>query len=296
MKRTLIVIGLLLLVAAGAWKFALSPRYEQRFPPGWSWEYNSLGYTAYADEATGQFPEGTTLADSPINVTVRTINAAATDNPGQVTITDRFESRNASTNIVEWEFTAEAVVDAATGQIADGELAGSYFFIPTNAQKITYTVSNVSYRNIPMAFQTEETILGVNTYKYAFYGDLDNKVSYTSYVEFADNEEVYCFDYQMEYWVEPITGEMVKYREWCEGDWVVDAATGDRLYALQRWGTESSGDDLIRSVSDVKSRLNTYRWMTQYIPMLLAVAGVIALGAVFMPGLLLDKSEGKRTV
>jgi Porin PorA len=295
-RQIVAIIGVLLIAAGGVWKFTISPRYEQRFPAGWTWEYNSLGYTSYADEATRQFPEGTTLSDATVNISIRSVSAAAVpDNPAEVVITDHYETHNAATNAIEWEFSLTTTVNAATGLIVDGELADSYYFIPTHPEKTAYVVSNSSYRNLAMVFQGEEELLGINTYKYAFYGDLANKGSY-SYIEFADNEDVYCYDFQMEYWVEPTTGEMVKYREWCEGDWVVDATTGTRLYAISRWGSESSGDDLIVQIANVKARLNTYRWMTQYIPLLLIVVGVLALVSLFMPGLFADKTEGKRSL
>ncbi len=44
MKRLLIGIGALLIVAAGVWRFGIAPgQFAARFPDGWKWEVNSIG-------------------------------------------------------------------------------------------------------------------------------------------------------------------------------------------------------------------------------------------------------------
>lgn len=283
MKRAVVLVGILFLLAAGIWQFGLRPQFNQRFPDGWKWEVNTLGQTSYADEETGTFPENTTLADDPINLTFRTVTAEADGmTAGLVQITDHYEVRDPITNTVQWEFSTTAVVDAATGAYVDGEGEGDYYFLPKNPQKTTYRIRNSSYPGIPMEFQREEVVAGIPTYLYAFYGDHNNTLSYTD-VELEPNQIIMCFDFELEYWVEPNTGEIIKYREWCEGDWVVDTETNERLYALSRWGGETGGDDLIRQSIEVQNILNQHRLVNTYIPLALFVAGVIALGFGLWP-------------
>src|SRR5687768_323230 len=117
MQKVLIGVGIVLLAAAGVWKLGLSPRWEQRFPNGWIWEVNTLGLTSYADSATGQFPDGTTLADDPVNLTLRTVSAdSASVLAGQVTISDHFVTHDPMTNEVTWEYTTTAVIDQQSGK------------------------------------------------------------------------------------------------------------------------------------------------------------------------------------
>jgi hypothetical protein len=271
---------------AGAWKFGFSPRWEQRFPDGWKWEVNTLGLTSYADADSGQFPAGTTLADDPVNLTLRTVSAATANLPApQVTISDHYETLDPMTNAVTWEYTTTSIIDQRTGQHVDGDAAGDYYFLPRNLDRSqTYIVSNSSYHSLPMTFQREESVSGIHTYLFSYYGDLVNTAAYPD-VQLEAGQAIVCPGFQLEYWVEPTTGELVKYREWCEGDWVVNQATGERVYALSRWGGESTGDDLIRQSDIVNSTLTTYKWMTMYLPLLLAGIGIVALVLAVVPGL-----------
>ncbi|MDQ7024368.1 MAG: porin PorA family protein [Anaerolineae bacterium] len=292
-QQMLTGVGIILIIAAVAWRFALGTQLDQRFEDGWSWQMNTLGLNSLADEDTGAFPEGTTLADDPDTLNTRTISATANDVPeGQVNITDYYEVHNASTNALDWDFTINATVDAATGQYLEGSYEGDYYLIPRNAEQTTYVVSNSTYQSLPMAFQREEEIAGLKTYLYAFYGDLPNTQSYSD-MELEEGQEVVCFDFEMEYWVEPTTGEIVRYRDWCEGDYVVDA-DGETLYGLQRWGSTSQQDDIVQRVDAVKTLLNNYRLNSLYIPMVLFVLGVLALGLAFSPGLLKDDTNNTK--
>ncbi len=286
MKKYLAIAGIVLMLAAAVVRFGIGESmFSQRFPDGWTWNVNSIGLTGYPDE-TGQFAEGTTLADDPLNISIRTVTAEADGAPvGQVNITDHYETRDPLTNAVTWEFTSTATVDAATGRYLDGEFQGDYYFLPQNvAKSTTYTVTNNTYLSLPMTFQREETIAGINTYLFGHYEAIDDTLANMSLVALEPGQQVWCFDFSLEYWVEPRTGEIVKFREWCDGDWVIDPATNERLYAVSRWGAETTGDDLIMSASRVSSQLNTYNWVAVYLPLLLLGVGSLMLGlALYKP-------------
>jgi hypothetical protein len=280
MKRFLLLVGVLLVIAAGVWKFGFSRTWTNRYHDQWVWEVETIGQSGYPDE-TGNYAEGTTLKDDPINLTLREVtaetNEAAAD---QVLISDHFESRDTITNEVTWDFTSTAVVDAATGRHVGDDFAGDYYFFPRRVDKTsTYVISNSSYRSLPMTFQQEEVVAGVNTYLFAFHGDLDNTEANAGYVTLEPDQAVTCFDFSLEYWVEPVTGEIVKYREWCEGDWVVNQTTGERLSTISRWGGETSGDDIIRQVTNVQNRKLVYLWASLYGPIVGLLLGVALVGA-----------------
>jgi hypothetical protein len=294
MKRLLIGIGALLIVAAGVWRFGIAPgQFAARFPDGWKWEVNSIGLTGYPDPATGQFAEGTTLKDDPLNLSIRKVTATEASN-GNMMINDHYETRDPVTNAVTWEFTFDAEVNPISGQYVAGEFQGDYYFLPRNVDKnTTYSVTNTSYRKLAMSFQREESVAGLNTYLFGYYGPIDDTLGNIA-VGLEPGQEVWCFDFSLEYWVEPTTGEVVKFREWCEGDWVVNAGSTERLYAVSRWGGETTGDDLILNASRVSSMLNNYNWSMLYLPLLLAGAGValLALGLIPNPLTQQPKSEG----
>jgi hypothetical protein len=276
MKRVSMILGILLLIFAGLWYFVLRNNFNQRFPNGWEWTVNTLGQTSFADEATGAFPEDTSLANDPPTKTERVVTAE-TGADGLARISDNYKQSDPLTGAITWEFTYDATVNATTGQYADSE---DYYFLPQNLGKGSYTIRNTTYQSIPVTFEKEEVINGINTYLFSFKGDLDNTLAY-SYIELEEGQKVTCFDFELNYWVEPNTGEIVKYREWCEGDWVVDSE-GERLYAISRWGGETDGADLIRQASVVQAALFRHQAINLYVPIAAAVLGLLLLLAGVM--------------
>lgn len=82
MKKFLIPIGLILVIAAGVVKFGFGERmFSERFPDGWTWQVDSLGTNLDIDPEIGVFPEGTTIADDPMVIIERTITASAQNAP-----------------------------------------------------------------------------------------------------------------------------------------------------------------------------------------------------------------------
>jgi hypothetical protein len=277
MKRISMVLGIILLVFAGLWYFVLRNNFNQRFPDGWSWTFDSIGYSSYADEA-GTFPEGTMVIDDPITISARQVTSDTVNAPaGQVRILDHFETYDPVTSEVTWELDFETFVDPKTGQYTEGDLVGNYYFLPQNVSRDqVYPIANTSYRGLEMSFREEVNLNGINTYLFAYYGDFNNEAAYPDTV-LAENEAIICFDVELEYWVEPTTGEIVKYREWCEGDYIVNTGTGERVKAVQRWGAESTGDDLLRRSVEVQNILFQYQLVNLYLPIGLGILGIILL-------------------
>jgi hypothetical protein len=289
MQRILVVVGVVLLVVAGAWRLFGAREWNNRYNDDWSWEVDTLGVSVWADETTGEFPPNA-MEDDPINITQRTITVAkfnTDDNTAE--IEDYYTSRDPATNAVVWEFTYEAMVDAETGKLTSEPNAGDYLFFPRQVEKKTYTISNSSYQSIPMSFVKEEKLAGLDTYLFSYRDNMNNTVAYSD-VTLEEGQTIICFDFELDYWVEPTTGEIVKYREWCPGDYVVDVASNERLYPLSRWGGETSSDDLIRRSDVVKSELNDYKMATLYIPLGLAIVGVVLIVGG-LATMLMKKSE-----
>jgi hypothetical protein len=297
MKKVLIPLGAVLILAAAAWVFVLSPRSEQRFPVGWRWEVNTLASTIFADTETGQFVDDTPLDEAPPNIAQRVITASAEGAPaGYVTLTDQYTYSDALTGAVQWQQTSTAIVDPLTGRYADAEFAGDYFLFPRNVEQTTYTIRNSTYLGIPLSYVGTESVLGLPTYKFTYADDLNNPLSYPD-LPLEDGQAVVCANFELTYWVEPVTGEVVKFREWCgEGDHVVDTATGEQLYALARWGGETSGDDLIRSVGEVHARLTTTQWLTIYLPLALGILGAALIVVGVLPLVTRQQTEPEKAL
>lgn len=288
MRRIFVGSGVVLLIFTVIWVVALSSSFTKRFNEDWTWDVNILGTAAFADEETGGFGDAP-MADDPITITERKMNITKTDGD-MVEITDDYRQVDPATNTVLWEFNYSADVDAETAQHAEEAYNDDYFLFPDNTEKATYNVRNSTYQGVPMKFEKEEEVSGINTYKFTYQDNLANTVAY-DYIEFEAGQEVVCFDFEMNFWVEPRSGEILKYRESCPGDYVVDE-NGERVYGLQRWGGETTGDDLIRRSKVINDRLNTLNMYNLYIPLASGILGALILAFGVAP-MLSNKPENE---
>jgi hypothetical protein len=285
MKKVLIVIGIVLIAAAGVWKFAVSPRFDVRFPDGWIWSVTTFGTNLYADEA-GQFPaEKKFPGDDDVSVSDRIITVSQDSaQSGSVRLDDHYLAKDPNTGAVTWDFTYQAQVDPVTGKHTTDTFKNDYFLFPRNVQKTSYNVRNTSYPGLPVAFVQETTIEGLPTYEFAYVGDYDNAAAYPD-TKLDSGQAIKCTRIDLRYWVEPLTGEVVKYSEACNADAVVDTASGNTLKYLSRWSGESQSNNVLARVNEVMGMRNTYLWQTSYLPLLLVVVGIaLAAGGAFLSG------------
>src|SRR3954467_14523157 len=142
MKAATIVIGLVMITAAGLWKFAVAPRWDVRFADDWTWQVTTFGTNLYADEKTGQFPaEKKFPADDDINVSDRIITVSRENVPaGSVQLNDHYLAKDPNTGTVTWDYTFQAVVNPVTGRYTSPEYSNDYFFFPRNAKSKTSPV------------------------------------------------------------------------------------------------------------------------------------------------------------
>jgi len=280
MKKVLILVGIILIAAAGLWKVAVAPRFDVRYPDNWRWELSTFGTNLYADEKSGQFPDNKKFpADDDVNVSDRIITVSHENAPaGAIQLADHYLAKDPNTGAVTWDFTYQAVVDPVTGMYTTPEYKGDSYFFPRNVQKdATYRIRNTSYPALPVTFQKESTLQGLLTYEYAYIGDYDNKAAYPDY-KLKDGQTIKCTNLELRYWVEPVTGEVVKYTEACNADAVVDIASGKTINYVSRWSGETKSDSVISRANEVSAQRTNYLLMTSYLPLLLGAAGVVLLG------------------
>jgi hypothetical protein len=278
MKRVLIIIGLVLLVTAAVWKFAVAPRLDVRFPDGWKWSVTTFGTNLYADEASGQFPaEKKFPGDDDVSVSERTITVSHDGaQSGSVRLDDHYLAKDPNTGAVTWDFTYQALVDPLTGKYTQDEYKNDYFLFPRNVQQVTYNVRNTSYPGLPVVFQKETAIEGLPTYEFAYVGDYNNAAAYPD-TKLDAGQTIKCTHLDLRYWVEPLTGEVVKYTEACDADAVIDTASGSPLRYLSRWSGESQSNNVIERVSEVMNMRNSYLLQSTYLPLLFLVVGILLL-------------------
>jgi hypothetical protein len=298
MKNRILGLSALLFIAAAAlWTFTITPRWTQRLPPGWSWKSRSVATVRLPDPKTGSF--ATEAMAAP-----QVFEAEITDNsarPTAVKVRDRCTAYDAATDQVVWEYLFSATVDPESGRHLNPEFADNYFVFPRNVEKKTYKIRYSFLKGLPVAFQREEMVGGLNTYVFAYKGDLEVTDTYAGTPDFPGTkidagQEVRCSDdgFVFKAWVEPLTGEIIKLENSCySGDYTYDIATGKKLKPLQSWGGVTAGDDvttLVRSLERERSRM---LWMTRYVPGLLLFAGLVSAGLLLTSVIAVHRQNGK---
>jgi hypothetical protein len=296
MKKSLIAIGIIALVVAGAWKFGYSPRYDVRMPDGWRWQAATLAVIAYPD-ANGEFPAGTTINDDPLSVAEREVSISREGAPaGLVMVTDHYAYRDAVTGAVQWELSNTAIVDPQTGKHGTPEYAEDHYVFPRHTEQTTYAIRHNYLQGLPVTYERTEDVLGLQTYVFSHKGDFDDTGSWPD-EPLAENEAIICPQGEIAFWVEPVTGEIVKFREWCpEGEYVTNTVTGERGRLISRWTSQTSGDGELLRVAEVRSQMNTYNMMTFYIPALLALLGVILIGFGIASNFMNNAANSKKVI
>jgi hypothetical protein len=288
MKRSLILVGIILIVAAVLWRFVLSTPLTRRIPDGWLYESRFIGSVINPN------PDNPSGYDNEETVTLyeRAIRIVETGNPpGSVTLEDTYITRDVNTNAVTWLYPFRAAVDPLTGQHISEEWKSDYFLFPRNVQQTTYNYRATSYEGLPMAFVGEEVVNGLNTYRFQYNGAAEYTEGYTQASEpytFEPNEEVRCGSdtLHLDAWVEPVTGEIVRFEEGCsDGDWVYNKDTGEKVYPLGIWEGSTAGEVVIRRANEVASQRNTLLLLTTYLPLGAVVLGVAALAVGISPKL-----------
>jgi hypothetical protein len=283
MKNKIFGLAAVLFIAAAAlWTFTIAPKWTQRLPPGWSWKSRSVATLRLEDPKTGKFATETMAVP-------QVFEAAITDNgsrPMAVKVKDRYTAYDAATDQVVWEYLFSASVDPETGRHLNPDYADDYFVFPRSVEKKTYKIRYSFLKGLPVAFQREEMVGGLNAYVFAYKGDLEVTDTYAGTPDFPGikinaGQEVRCSDdgFVFKAWVEPVTGEIIKLENSCySGDYTYDIATGRKLKPLQSWGGVTAGDDVTTHVRSLEGERSRIIWVTRYVPGLLLFASLACAG------------------
>src|SRR5258706_11177679 len=136
MKKSLLVTGIILVIAAGLWKVAVAPRFDVRLPDGWAWSASTLGTNIGADKATGQFPASKKFPDDdPITAGERAFTITHENAPaGNVIINDHLIAKDPNTGTIRYESTKPIPADPNTGLNTAADFRDSYSVFPRNLQ------------------------------------------------------------------------------------------------------------------------------------------------------------------
>lgn len=275
-----------LLAAAAVVRFAVAPRVLERLQPGDEWHAEFIGVMAVPDEKTATFPPATSARYS------RRFMAEAEPRPGTIAISDSYTITDAETGKITYQFVHRDTVDRRTGRHMDEGHAGDVYLLPRFAAKTEYRLRASYLEGVPLRFEDEETIAGLDTYIFSYRGFVEYTEAYVGTPDYPGlrlppDHEIRCADDQFVYrvWVEPVTGDVVKLQENClSGDYVFDRASGRRLTPVLIWGGETAGDDVVRRAESIRAERTRILLATRYVPGGLLIAALVVLGAAWTAG------------
>ncbi|MDX6290828.1 MAG: hypothetical protein QOH42_2627, partial [Blastocatellia bacterium] len=286
-KKILISVALALLGITAIWQFVLAPRLTPRIPSGWSWTTDYIGFQTYADPQTGKIPEQDVSTTYRQSIKI----VPNSERPGLVVLDSNYTINDITSGQVSWEYELLASVNPQTGEHLKPEYRGDYFVFPRNVEKKTYRLRFSYLKGVPLAFQKEVEVEGLNTYLFAYRGRGEYTESYAGTEKYEgtkvkSGQEIKCGDdqYFFNIWVEPLTGATIKIEEGCHsGDYVYDIATGAQHEAISRWDGSTAGDDVIDQVKSAGAERTRLLWIDRYLPLMFLLAGLLCLVSAWLP-------------
>ena len=280
-KRVWLVSCGVLVVSAIAVHFVANSMWGQRIPRDWRWESKFVGISTFADPKTGEIPK----TDTPAFFVRNIEQQQQAGRPAVVVLRDTYAILDPVTKKPTWEYIVEARVNPGTGEHVLAEFSGEYYLFPRDVSRKTYKMRFSYLKGLPLAFIHQESVEGLETYLFAYMGRGEYTESYAGTDQYAGvkvqpGQEIRCADdqFSLQLWVEPLTGEIVKWSESCRsGDEIADVKTGKHVAWTQRWAGETAGSDVQRLAASVKAQRNRILRGKYYLPAMLLLVAVACL-------------------
>jgi hypothetical protein len=205
-----------------------------------------------------------------------------------VTIKDRYTIYDPVSGKITWEYIPEFIVNFKTGIHLAGKDREGYYLFPLHVQKQSYILSGEYYKKLPFSFVREDTIEGLKTYVFEFKGTTEYTESYAGTDKYPGiippkGQEIRAMNsFMIRYWVEPVSGEVVAVEEDDpEGDWIVDAKTGEKISPVCIWGSKIAGGAVVQLAYSARKRRAEILFKERVVPIGFAVLAAI-LGIAFL--------------
>ncbi|MBT4702733.1 MAG: DUF3068 domain-containing protein [Rhodospirillaceae bacterium] len=290
-NNLLLVIGGMLLFASAIAYFAGVPKWSARLAHNWSWTSQYSGTVAWAD-TTGQFAERKSPTDAKREFTIEEIDSAK----GIVKIKDHYQTVDPKSGEVNWESVLYFSVNRNTGRSEDSKEGEVFGLFPRFTEKRNYLI-DMSYLNpIEMKYLQQEKVGNLTAYLFEYRGGAEYTESYLGTKDYQGikvkpGQQVLCTEesYIFTLWIEPVTGEIIKWREGCyAGDALFDMAAGQKLYNLSQWDGEMSTASTDATVDRLQWERLRLLFLVRYLWPGLAIMGVV----IACLGLVLQKRHG----
>lgn len=280
-KGIFFAAGSFFLVLLGVWQAVFVDKLTVRIAEDWGFHAQYLGNLVYADD------EGRIPRKKRLNLYQRDLEVVDWE-PDRAVIRDRFTTIDVQNGNITWESTLDFTVDPVSAKIIHyenhPEATGLSYLFPAMAEQKDYHFFGYDLNPYVMRFHRQESRENVSLNVYRFQGRFDYTELYKhSYAEdghrlLNTDERLISFDFFREYWVEPVSGEIVHVIENDPGDYLVDATSGERLGIFAVWSGKFTGETLKYLLQRAKKRLwldRLYRW---WVPGFLTVNALFFLG------------------
>jgi hypothetical protein len=290
----LAICGVLLIAAGCAAYFKGMAWWGTRVPDGWTWQVSYVGLNVYAD-AEGGYPKTYDSVEAR-----RTMSVVGRDEAsGLVQIQDHYELLDIVTKEVAWASKLKEWLDPETGLEKSTNGAKLLGLFPRFTQQQDYALGFGYLDGAVMSFVREEIIGGLPTYLFRYVGPMEYTEIYAGTEDYPGiameaGQEVRCSDdkYTFNAWVEPVTGEILRFEESCfSGDAIYEIATGRLVQNIARWGGETPEG----SVHELAQKTGWERLKLLFLIRYLWI-GLVVLGLATIAIGLLGRRQGRQSV
>lgn len=284
-QKIFFLLFVLFLAVIPAWFLLVVPSATIRISNNWEWVTKFEGSASWAD-ANDEWGE-TLISVSEKEITI------VNDFGEYVVLRDRYSTKDPISGEITWEYIPKFAVNKETAKNVTHsgvpDRTGYYYMFPRNVEKTTYEIWGLNYlKKISLTFIKEETIEGLDTYLFEFRGDMESSETYAESeeypgVELTGNQEVRSpgDGLTIKYWVEPVTGEIVKIDERSAGDYIVDKNTGEKIAKLSKWTGKTTGDTVLNLVKATQNKKQMILLYERWIPILFGLIAFAFLIALF---------------
>lgn len=257
-----------LAVSIVVWLVFVIPQFE-KLPVDFTYTADIFSLDNFYDESTQEFI-GNQISKTRFSYEVVSVQ-------GDVfVLKNAFDARKITGEKI---FAVERLygIDRSTGEhvlgYGDHDREG-WLFAPKNLKKQNYTYWHVNYDSpVEMHFEEEEVIHGLKVYKYAanYHADQTENLGYLPGVP---EERGVNLDVNLQTWIEPVTGRMIKYEDHTAA-YYYNKSTGERTHPWNNFSNTFTDLSIEEQVKIARHEKRGVMFVTLVVP--LALAGAIVL-------------------
>jgi hypothetical protein len=264
------VFAVISVLAILVWNFITLPNFSH-YESDFSYAADIISKDNFYNSEIGDY-SGEILSDTKFSYEV------IEERNGVLSIKNIFDVRKVSGEKI---FAVERLygVDSKTGKhvsnYGDKNRSG-YLFAPRGLKGQPYTYWHINYDNpANLVFRQEETVKGLKVHRYEANFKADQTDS-LGHLPGVPDERGVDLDVNLQVWVEPISGHMVKYEDNTIA-FYYDKKTGERIHPWNKFTNTYTNDSIERQVKNAQNQIQKIQLIKTLIPILIGLVGLASL-------------------